>query len=374
MERRRIVETRLVLGFDAGCTACSGLARQIEEKVGDKLEVVSLLDPEMGHWRKQALGENAPWAPTLVEVKSGKVRAWTGLSMGVALSRKLGPKSTWQVMQALGDVGPAPETGIGSAAASGLSRSQFLKGLGGAVVGMSVLSGTGGLTASATAAEDGHWLAQLSISSSKELSGKQAAVAWVRLTRGRHVRRVLSTRSMGANPAARRIRSGLLSTTRAGVESPSIANFKGVSHNLKGGGRLLALSYQEDNALMVSYRLDKPGQKTRILSKVIEPESEEVARVLVASEDDKVFEAPRGATRQGRSCTRSSQCGGFCVECLCASFDTRCAINCCGPCAFTCSRSTVVRCLGCVGVWCPFCIGLNRCCRRKECRINNGCN
>ena len=51
---------RLVLGFDAGCLTCSNLARQIRERVGDKLEVRSLRDPRVELWRKGALGEDAP--------------------------------------------------------------------------------------------------------------------------------------------------------------------------------------------------------------------------------------------------------------------------------------------------------------------------
>ncbi|CAA9405816.1 MAG: hypothetical protein AVDCRST_MAG22-1553 [uncultured Rubrobacteraceae bacterium] len=51
---------RLVLGFDAGCMTCSGLARRIEATVGDRLEVRSLTDPQVEHWREQALGEDAP--------------------------------------------------------------------------------------------------------------------------------------------------------------------------------------------------------------------------------------------------------------------------------------------------------------------------
>ena len=40
---------RLVLGFDARCMTCSGLARSIEEAVGDKLETRSLNDPMVEH-------------------------------------------------------------------------------------------------------------------------------------------------------------------------------------------------------------------------------------------------------------------------------------------------------------------------------------
>ncbi len=92
---------RLLLGFDAGCMTCSGLAKSIEEAFGDRLEVRSLTDPMMEHWCGQAFGENAPWAPTLVEIKPASIRAWTGRCMGLVLAGKLGVFATWRVMQAL---------------------------------------------------------------------------------------------------------------------------------------------------------------------------------------------------------------------------------------------------------------------------------
>jgi hypothetical protein len=93
-----------VLGFDAGCVVCRDLARRVEEQVGNKLEVRPLHDPQVAHWRKQALGEEAPWAPTLIEVKGGGVKAWTGLGRGIALSRRVGPAATWRVMQVIGEM------------------------------------------------------------------------------------------------------------------------------------------------------------------------------------------------------------------------------------------------------------------------------
>ncbi|MDQ3303712.1 MAG: hypothetical protein M3518_10235 [Actinomycetota bacterium] len=51
---------RLVLGFDAGCMTCSGLAKRIDERVGDKLEIRSLNDPVMQRWRGEVFGEDAP--------------------------------------------------------------------------------------------------------------------------------------------------------------------------------------------------------------------------------------------------------------------------------------------------------------------------
>ena len=141
----------LILGFDAGCSTCSGLATRIEERVGSKLVIRNLRDPELMQWRREALGEAAPWAPTLFEVEGGKVRAWAGMKMGLALSRRLGPKDTWRVMQILGEIGVAPRLQDSSMvealpvrtqeAIVGISRGQFLKGVGGAAVAASLLSG-----------------------------------------------------------------------------------------------------------------------------------------------------------------------------------------------------------------------------------------
>lgn len=110
-----------------------------EEAVGDRLEVRSLNDPMMEHWRRDVFGEDPPWAPTLVEVEGGKARAWTGTRMGARLARRLGPAATWRVAKILGEM--KKDRDAEHSPYSGLSRSQFLKGVGGAIVGMSVLSG-----------------------------------------------------------------------------------------------------------------------------------------------------------------------------------------------------------------------------------------
>lgn len=147
---------RLVLGFDAGCMTCSELAKKIEEVVGDKLEVIDLRHPQVEQWREQALGKDAPWAPTLIEVEEDKAKAWTGLRLGVALSRRLGPASTWRVMQALGETTSATEPSKASisnsseAANGGVGRGQFLKVLGGVAAAIPVLS-AGGIASAAGA-------------------------------------------------------------------------------------------------------------------------------------------------------------------------------------------------------------------------------
>lgn len=140
---------RLVLGFDAGCLACSELARRIEEQVGEKLEIRSLRNPQVREWRERALGDDAPWAPTLIEVKEPtEVRAWTGRSMALPLGRLLGPARTWRVMQVIGEMGAASVSerlgdGPAGALARTVNRRQFLKGVGGAVGGAAILTGIG---------------------------------------------------------------------------------------------------------------------------------------------------------------------------------------------------------------------------------------
>lgn len=138
---------RLVLGFDAGCMTCSDLARRIEEQVGDKIEIRGLREPQVEHWREQALGTDAPWAPTLIEVDDKAVKAWTGVRMGARLSRILGPLATWRVMQSIGKPELNRRTEDSEQVLSGdsaaLTRGQLLKGgLAGAVAGAGLLVGT----------------------------------------------------------------------------------------------------------------------------------------------------------------------------------------------------------------------------------------
>ncbi len=152
---------RLVLGYDGGCVTCSDLAERISQSVGDRMEVRSLHDPQVEHWRERTLGKDAPWAPTLFEVGGpGEVRAWTGPRMAVRLARALGPVSAWRVLCVLGEVAhsgvwtstvPATRTGAG-----GFSRRQFSKSMGGAALAASVLSSTSLSISKAHAAQRGH--------------------------------------------------------------------------------------------------------------------------------------------------------------------------------------------------------------------------
>ena len=145
---------RLVLGFDADCAECGALAGWIEDQVGERLIIRDLKDPEVLAWRKESLGEDATWAPTLFEIRDNTVRAWTSWRIGWVLSRKLGAVNTWRVIRALGEAGAASKSEA-PPFAEVLTRGQFLKGVGGVALATSVMTAGVGFVPGAYAAERG---------------------------------------------------------------------------------------------------------------------------------------------------------------------------------------------------------------------------
>ncbi|MFC3982081.1 bacteriocin fulvocin C-related protein [Streptosporangium jomthongense] len=94
---------------------------------------MSLANPEVHQWREQNFGAEPPWVPTLIRVREGRVRAWTGLAMGTRLARLLGPRSTARLLRAFGEMRrgewedmvrrEATDRPVGGA----IGRSRFLK-------------------------------------------------------------------------------------------------------------------------------------------------------------------------------------------------------------------------------------------------------
>ncbi|NYH80647.1 hypothetical protein FHR84_004013 [Actinopolyspora biskrensis] len=95
---------RWVLAFDGSCRVCRNMSRAVADACGDKLEVLPLTHPDVREWREQALGASPEWAPTLIRVRSNRVRAWVGIPLGFTLVRHLGPRSTLAVLGALGRI------------------------------------------------------------------------------------------------------------------------------------------------------------------------------------------------------------------------------------------------------------------------------
>jgi hypothetical protein len=316
---------RLVLGFDAGCMTCSELARRIEERVGNKIEVLSLNDPAMDHWRREAFGEDAPWAPTLVEVDHGKVRAWTGVRMGARLSRVLGPVATWRMMQVLGEANADLHLAdsVAARATSGLTRGQFLKGVGGAAVAISVLEGTGKLPAPAEAAVSvrveeigGSELVGIarSVAERKDVRNVMDAL-WREKVRGG---RVIDTGEADMDVRAIDFGEGRVSFANGEFAvSGDLAVLKAARHELPHGNSLMAVSYAmpERNRILVYYEYDKPvflpkdQAKTRTEALLYRQEGEELVLEKASSNrHSQVLLQEEGAS--STLTTRSVSCRG----------------------------------------------------------------
>jgi len=86
--------------YDAGCSICAALAREVETLSGGRLRVRNLRDPEV-----QALLDRAHpgwrWEPMLLEIEGERVRVFTGLAMRWRLVQVLGPARALRVAQAL---------------------------------------------------------------------------------------------------------------------------------------------------------------------------------------------------------------------------------------------------------------------------------
>ncbi len=377
---------RLVLGFDAGCTRCSELARRIEEQVGGMLEVRSLYDPQMEHWREQTLGKDAAWAPTLVEIVGGQTKAWTGLPLGVRLGRYLGPIGTWRVMQTLGEIGSS-----GSGFLSGdhefiaddrrrLTRSRFIRGALGAAAAVSVLSGTGVLSSPASAREKD----TSEPIDHRELNGQEL---------GEIARNVAGrtdvTNVMGAS-WSRKVRTGRIAKTQADGQDINVltndvgasvrADKGGVSvsgdgvvvkaakHNLEGGNGLLAVAYLADNWIVAYYEFDEPVDGTKSKAEVWEVQQEKDAVVLKTASRNGVLESSVPSSKSVSSRDAGIYCGG------CSSSKRRRRVRVCNRVSYWCLAINCGFCilgtpgylkLACVYVYCPYLVTANTgsCCK-----------
>ncbi len=121
--------------FDSGCTGCTGVARKVEEESEGEVAARSLCDP----YAQKLLYRARPewrWEPTLLEVRGGDARVFTGLSMKARLLAALGPRKAMRLARTVRAVGdPAREDD-----APLIGRREALKTLGAAGAGTVVLS------------------------------------------------------------------------------------------------------------------------------------------------------------------------------------------------------------------------------------------
>ncbi len=334
-------DVRLVLGFDAGCMTCSDLARRLRDQIGEKIEVLSLRDPQVQDWRERALGEDAPWAPTLLEVRGNSVRAWTGWRMGAHMARVLGTTATWRVMQVLGEKDTVPVLGTGGAArlAGHFSRARFLQGVGGALLAASVLSGTNLLAPKASAQGWTHPLERVKFKSKERLVGAAR-------------REALS--SAANSPDVRNLWTG--------SELPTKGAFA-VRHTLENGTVLTAVSWTiSEDKILVYYETDRPignyRSEATLLGYVPGEEVWKETESVNGRQRSVVGTAVRAAPDiqpLGCGCCRwrwgcVATVGAGCVGCGAT----------CATCVGTPAKWACGACLSCALVGCP--VGIRRCC------------
>lgn len=96
MRRGGQVPDELVLAFDADCRRCRRVAAAAAGRAPE-LEVLPLRDYRVAAWRREALGDDPPHAPTLLAVTvapdgTDHVRAWTGAAVAAGLVTTLGAR------------------------------------------------------------------------------------------------------------------------------------------------------------------------------------------------------------------------------------------------------------------------------------------
>lgn len=347
-------ETELHLGYDASCTKCTRMAQEVEEITQGRLDVLPLSNPDMSQWRRQALGDNATWAPTLVEVSGESVRAWTGAAMGMQLRRRVGNRNTWQIAKALGTRHDA----AAGKAPSAISRSAFMKGAVGALVGLSVLAARPRQAQASEGGDADHWLAQLELTDALEMSDDQLSEAVTSVAQSSDFERMTESQSGSqANLGTWATDSG--------------STVKGVRHQTRGGGQLNAVSIQTDRHLMLTYSLTTSQGGSRSFMELLEVDENNEQAHLNAKVDTGDL-VDNGLVSAQSSCSSSSDCGSDpCMTCQCTSYNLACVANCCAPCAFACGA--IWSCVGCAGVWCPTCVTINNCCTGRGCRWRQAC-
>lgn len=329
---------RLVLGFDAGCLTCTSLARRIEEQLGDRLEVRDLRDPEVARWIEQAMGQDARWAPTLIEVSGGKVKAWTGPRMGLALSRRLGVRNTLRVLRALGAT-EVPEEVV-TPAGRGFNRAQFLKGLGGAALAVSVLSGTDVFARIANAAEWVHPLNRRRVVSSEPLEGDALRKAVAKAAASKDVQNVWSD-----NP-------------------PDQDQIVGARYTYTNGNTVTSVSWVVGNQLLIYYLPTRAIGKYRSQAMRIEviPEEAFVLEATSVNGREQALDSTGalGTSSSTQRCRRCKRWNWGCVA-IWANGCAACSYGQCPACAAG-SLPKCALCVGCLLIACGY--GAGRCCRR----------
>lgn len=257
---------------------------------GGRLEVASLASPEMVGWRQQKFGPDAPWVPTLVVLKGGApARVFTGLRLGVMLSRYLRPPQVWAVSMALGSAHRRQ-----ASLSPMLNRSQFVRGVGGAIAAVGLLAARPPQQGANENGHDREWLAGLDLVSSGELPRAEARSLMLSAVES-DLPSVLAEGAQHDHLGAIDLAGGAW----ASLSAEESATLLAVRHRTARGEDLVALTYQREGDAIAFYRLSSRQGPERTSTKLLRvdevPTGGDRGGVqvrLIAGEEDGLFTCP----------------------------------------------------------------------------------
>ena len=357
-------QTRLVLGFDAGCMACSKIAEEVTRVSNGRLEVLSLASEQMVEWRRTAFGPNPPWTPTLIDVTDDEVSARTGAGMGLALVRTLGVGGSWRVAQALGEL-RRESAANARGPMSSVTRSGFLKGAVGVALGVTILAGTStpASAASKLSKRNQHWFDALRSESKEELSADAAQSAWLESLDTDHVSKLFALKSVQHENSAQWASARSVTGLAVDEEITSGPGVKGCLHKLVGGGTMTALVFSNDDMLIASYTVTDKNGFVRRLTREYKLIGDLKTRLIAEADDGVATDVQAQIAAQSNDINLMANGCGDCMYSRCDETDWLCAKNCCAGCIFACLNPAT--CIGCMLILCAWCS--SDCCNRYGC-------
>lgn len=85
------------LVFDSRCQVCTWMVEEVRRAVDGRLEAISLYDPHVRDLLDQVYPHGWKYAPFLMTVEDGRVRAWAGAGAALRLGLLMGPRRAWRV-------------------------------------------------------------------------------------------------------------------------------------------------------------------------------------------------------------------------------------------------------------------------------------
>lgn len=83
--------------FDSGCPTCNRVALEVQKIAEDRINVLSIREPQAQRLLDQALGPGWTFAPYLVRSCGDQVQSWAGLRASARLAVLLGPQRALRV-------------------------------------------------------------------------------------------------------------------------------------------------------------------------------------------------------------------------------------------------------------------------------------